>query len=139
MTNAMKIRIAHVVSIIVAIAFPVVAVFQKLSVKAGEVSKIQVLSFGAILVLLILCVTLKKMLFKWIKEWLGTVTMPPIIMWLVFLTLVIVLQGTAETLTKYLPAVRTVCIAGILGAGIGCIIDAGSNLLWKATPTELNE
>ena len=129
MSKASKRYIAHAIAFIVAVAFPLSVVLTKFPKESHGFWD----SFGAgaIICLFVLLTTARKMVYNFVKDWLGVHTMPPAVMWSIFL----MITFAVNALAKFMLDFQAVCVAGLVGAIIGSVIDMVANILWKEAPS----
>lgn len=115
------------------VGLPAVAVWQEFPIFKAPVSPRE-LGAGGILLLLILLFGLRRQLWPYLRDRLHLRSGGALILWgLLFGALWWLEQAAA-----LLPSLRTVCLAGVIGAGAGLIADTAAGLLSRRREGEVS-
>ena len=138
MTRQTKRKIGAVVLKIVAIASsvgaPVAAVLQEFPFFKEQVGGKE-LSAGGIMVLLIVLFGFRRELWPLIRDKLHINSVGSLIFWgLCFLILM-----WLENIATLLPALRTICLAGLVGTGIGQVANTAAGFVGKKKDEEVED
>lgn len=116
-----------IVSIGSSVGVPVAAVLQEFPVFKEKVGGKE-LSVGGVMILLIGLFGLRRQLWPIIREKLHVHSVGALIFWgLAFLLLMCL-----ESIVDLLPDLRTICIAGLVGTGVGQVADTAAGIIGRA-------
>lgn len=119
------------VAIASSVGAPVAAVLQEFPIFKEQVGGKE-LSAGGIMVLLIVLFGFRRHLWPIIREKLHINSVGALIFWGLCFALLLWLEG----IVALLPALRTICLAGLVGTGIGQVADTTAGFLSKANEKE---
>jgi hypothetical protein len=136
MTKQTKRKVGAVILKLTAIAssvgLPVAAVLQEFPVFKEPVSGKE-LSAGGVMILIIILFGFRRELWPIIRDKLHVNSTGSLIFWVLCFLLILWMENMAALL----PALRTVCIAGILGTGVGQVATTAAHLLNRANEKEV--
>lgn len=112
------------VSVASSVGLPVAAVLQEFPFYKEPVTARE-LSVGGVMVLVILLFGLRRQLWPVIKEKLHINSAGALIGWGIMFAVLLWLEQVAALL----PALRTICIAGLVGTGIGQVADTAAGFI----------
>lgn len=119
--------VLKLVSIASSVGVPVAAVLQEFPVFKEQVGGKE-LSVGGVMILLIVLFGFRRQLWPIIREKLHVHSVGALIFWgLAFLLLM-----WMESIAAILPALRTICIAGLVGTGVGQAADTAAGIIGRA-------
>lgn len=123
--------ILKIVSVAASVGAPVAAVLQEFPVFKEQIGGKE-LSAGGVMILLIVLFGFRRKLWPIIKEKLHVNSAGALIFWgLTFLLLL-----WLEKIFALLPALRTICIAGLAGTTVGQVADSAAYLMKRKNEKE---
>lgn len=109
--------------IAVSIAAPAWAIFEKLPVWTKYNGIKSGLGVGGILILIITLFTLRKTVYNYFKEKFKIKTAPPLFIWINLFIVVLTISAIGTIISD----LKTICLAGIIGSGVGSLMTFFAN------------
>lgn len=131
----LKISLLKIGGLTASIGLPAWAILEKFPVWKVENGTGKTLGIGAIMALIVAGVTFRKTILNYVKEKTGMKTAPPITMWAIIFVVLLALQA----FSAFIPDLITICVAGIVGSGIGVGTTIAEKLMIEAEEAEDKE